>query len=270
MTYRLRNIAVAIALAVLAALLTSFYVNQQKERLQAGQEPTTVFVASKDIQVGTPGSEVAALLEEQQVAKEAVVPGAIVGPSDVEGKVVTEKVYAGEQVTTLRFRAPSEQGVRAALSGNLRAVQVPGDSHQLLAGTLKENDRVDVVANLSYKVVQFGQSEAASNEDNMATRIVLRDILVLRAPQQLIDAGGVEAEGNADKSVLLALTDAQAQKLFFVMKNGAWTLELRPPTDPTDSPEGVETIASVLADGLSPAQLAQLTRFRPGPGPREE
>lgn len=269
MTYRLRNIAIAIGLAVLAALLTSFYVNQQKERLQAGQEPTTVFVATSDIQVGTPGSEVADLLEEQQVAKEAVVPGAIAGPGDLEGQVLTEKVYAGEQVTTLRFRAPSEQGIRAALTGNLRAVQVPGDSHQLLAGTLEENDRVDVVANIRYKVVQLGRDGGGSSEENSATRVVLRDILVLRAPEQLIDADGVEAEGNANKSVLLALTDAQAQKLFFVMKNGEWTLELRPPTDPTDSPEGVETIGTMLTDGLSPVQIAQLTRFRPS-GPSEE
>jgi hypothetical protein len=58
--------------------------------------------------------------------------------------------------------------------------------------------------------------------------------------------------------VLLALTDAQAQKFFFVMKNGDWTLELRPTKDPADSPESIDTVATVLGDGLSRAQINQL------------
>jgi Flp pilus assembly protein CpaB len=68
---------------------------------------------------------------------------------------------------------------------------------------------------------------------------------------------------SQNKFVVLALTDAQSQKLFFVMKNGDWTLELRPVKDPADSPESIETVATVLGDGLSRAQLDQLL-FRLG------
>ena len=59
MTYRLRNIAIAVALAVLAAMIVSFYVKQQKEDLQRGQTLTAVYVAKEDIPAGTPGSEIA-------------------------------------------------------------------------------------------------------------------------------------------------------------------------------------------------------------------
>jgi hypothetical protein len=58
--------------------------------------------------------------------------------------------------------------------------------------------------------------------------------------------------------VQLALTDAQAQKLFYVMKNGDWTLDLRPVGNAADSPESVETVESVLGDGLRHRQRAQL------------
>jgi hypothetical protein len=58
--------------------------------------------------------------------------------------------------------------------------------------------------------------------------------------------------------VILAVTDAQAQKLFFVVKNGDWSLQLRPVLHAADSPGSVETIESVLGDGLRPAQFAQL------------
>jgi Flp pilus assembly protein CpaB len=174
-----------------------------------------------------------------------------VNPSDVTEDVVTEKIYAGEQVTTLRFRAPTNAGVRAPLTGNLRAIQVPGDEHQLLEGTLKEGDRVDVVGSWNYP-------ESATNH---YSRTILRDILVLRG---VVNAQVSEkiTEGEAPaKSVMLALTDAQAQKLFWVMKNGEWSLELRPTDDPADSPESAESAKTLLGDGLSNAQLGRA--FRP-------
>jgi Flp pilus assembly protein CpaB len=242
MTYRLRNIAIAIALAVLAALLTSFYVNQYKKDLKQNQDPTAVWVATEDIPAGSTAAEVADLLEKRSIAKEHVVPGAIVNPSDLQDKVVTEKIYAGEQVTQLRFRSPSEQGVRSGLTGNMRAIQVPGDEHQLLAGTLKEGDRVDVVGTWNHPEI----------ETNHFARTILRDILVLRGVissevTEKITEGGADAP---EASVMLALTDAQAQKLFWLMKNGAWSLELRPTDDPADSPEGFETSGSLLRDGI--------------------
>jgi Flp pilus assembly protein CpaB len=252
MTYRLRNIAIAIALAALAAMLTSFYVSQYKKDLKEGQEPTSVWVATEDIAEGTTGAEVANSLEKRSIAKEHVVPGAIVNPSDVADEVVTEKIYAGEQVTQLRFRSPTQQGVRAALTGTQRAIQVPGDEHQLLAGTLKEGDRVDIVASLSYP-------EEAGNH---YSRTVLRDILVLRGVMGTEVTAKITESGSdaPEQSVMLALTDAQAQKLFWVMKNGEWSLELRPTDDPADSPESAESAKTLLGDGVSSAQLRRLFR----------
>jgi Flp pilus assembly protein CpaB len=252
MTYRLRNIAIAIALAALAAMLTSFYVSQYKNDLKQGQEPTSVWVATEDIAEGTSGAEVANSLEKRSIAKEHVVPGAIVNPSDVADDVVTEKIYAGEQVTELRFRSPTQQGVRATLTGTQRAIQVPGDEHQLLAGTLKEGDRVDVAGTWTYP-------EGSSTH---YARTILRDILVVR-PAMSTEVTAKITEGGSDapeQSVMLVLTDAQAQKLFWVMKNGEFSLELRPTDDPADSPESAEASKTLLGDGVSSTQLRRIFR----------
>jgi Flp pilus assembly protein CpaB len=262
MTYRLRNIAIAVALAVLAAMIVSFYVKQQKEEIVQGQTQVTVYVATDDIPVGTPGADISSLVEPVEVAKDAVAPAAIASPEDLAGKISTEAIYANEQVSLLRFSDPTEQGLRSQLSGNLRAVQVPGDEHQLLAGTLKDGDRVDLVGNLKYKLINFGKSGGGGVQDNVATRTVLRDILVLQAPLSSTDTKRLNTESD-DKFVVLALTDAQEQKFFFVAKNGDWTLQLRPTKDPADSPESIETVATVLGDGLSRAQINQLL-FRLG------
>jgi hypothetical protein len=86
---------------------------------------------------------------------------------------------------------------------------------------------------------------------------VLRDVLVIQSTLTSGDSKRLSADSE-NKFVLLALTDAQSQKLFFVMRNGDWTLQLRPVKDPADSPESIETVATVLGDGLSQSQLDQL------------
>jgi Flp pilus assembly protein CpaB len=249
MTYRLRNIAIAVALAVLAAMIVSFYVKQQKEDLQRGQTLTAVYVAKEDIPEGTAGSDVAGKVTRVEVPKDAVAPGAIVEPEDLEGKVSTQVIYANEQVTLLRFSNPTEQGIRAQLTGTLRAIQVPGDEHQLLAGTLRDGDRVDVV----------GSWNVPESAKNHYSRTILRDILVVQAAATSEVSQRLNADSE-DKFVLLALTDSQAQKLFWIMKNGDWSLELRPTKDPADSPESAEKEFTLLTDGMSPAQLGAIAQ----------
>ena len=125
----------------------------------------------------------------------------------------------------------------------MRAVQVPGDEHQLLAGTVREGDHVDVVA--SWKFPETGQEHFS--------RVVLRDLLVLEGADTS-EASTKVANPSSSLAVVLRVTDAQAQKLVFIEKNGDWTLELRPPKDATDSPEGFESAQTLLTDGLNPNQ----------------
>ena len=247
MTYRLRNIAIAVALAVLAAMMTSFYVKQQKQDIQQGQVLTTVWVATSDIPAGSAGDDISGQLQSTEVAKASVTPGAIVQPEDLAGKVSSETIYAGEQVSLLRFSTQEEQGIRAQISGNLRAIQLPGDQNQLLAGTLTAGDHVDVV----------GSWQLTGVENQKVTRVVLRDILVLQAPELASEGKRVTSQ-TGDQQIMLAVTDAQAQKLFWIFTNGDWSLSLRPTTDAADSPEGFEWSGTVLADGLTRAQLRRL------------
>jgi len=252
MTYRVRNIGIAIALAIVAALLTTFYVTNYKRNVQQGEDMVAVYVAAQNIEIGTSGSELSGrkLLKVEHVARRSVVPGAISDPKQIETWVAVEGIYAGEQISTRRFRAAEEQGIMAQLKGNLRAMQVNGSEHQLLAGTAKKGDRVDVVANVN--VATNGGRETP------VTRVVLRDLLILRAPDTSRLQSKIGSDPQSPFSAMLAVTDAQAQKLFFVTQNGDWTLQLRPVTDPADSPESIETVESVLGDGLRKGQRRAL------------
>ena len=138
MTYRLRNITIAIALAVVAALLTAFYVKNYERDVQKAETNVPVYVAKVDIPSGTSGADVArsGMMNKTKIVRRGVVPGAISNPAQLATLVSTEPIYAGEQVTTRRFATPSERGILAQLTGVQRAISIPGDANQLLAGTL--------------------------------------------------------------------------------------------------------------------------------------
>jgi Flp pilus assembly protein CpaB len=258
MTYRVRNIVIAVGLAALAAALTSFYVSGYKKSVQKDESNVRVFVARADIETGTPGAEAAAMLKPVEIARRNLVPGAISDRSQIADRISSTPIYAGEQVSARRFQPVAQVGVRAELKGNQRAFQLAGDPNQLLEGTLKPGDRIDMLASIKYQVRQLAgerSTDGSTDIDRVATRVVLRDLLVLKVS----DASATAKVGAGPSGwVQVAVTDSQSQKLFYVTKNGDWSLQLRPVIDATDSPESVETIESVLGDGLKPRQYLQL------------
>jgi Flp pilus assembly protein CpaB len=258
MAYRARNILIAVALAAVAALLTSFYVTSYKRHVQRGEDHVTVLVAKKDISEGMTGAEVSSMLSPLEVPRRSVVPGAISSPDQLAGLVATQETLEGEQVTSRRFSPVAEKGVRADLKGNMRAFQIQGDANQTLAGTLHDADHVDLVATFKYH-----KSGSDSGDTFYASRVVLRNLKVLKAPQAPAVGTKLTNDLQSDYAVMLAVTDQQAQKLLFTTTQTGgsggsgvgWSLQLRPVVHAADSPESVTTLDTVLRDGLGSTQL---------------
>ena len=260
MTYRVRNIGIAVALAAIAALLTSVYVTSYKRHVQNGQDQVTVYVAKQDIKQGTTGGEAAKLLSTEDVPRRTLVPGAITKPDQLTGLVATQPTLQGEQVTTRRFDTVSRNGVRAELTGTDRAVEFSGDQTQLLAGTLHTGDHVDLVASLSC---------GGNANDCGFTRVVLRNLKVIQAP---VSPGGPSSKlaSNQDFNIQLKMTDAQSQKFQQVLweddhdPTASWRLVMRPVTHDADSPESITTNWTIFRDGLSPAWIKRYLRALKG------
>jgi Flp pilus assembly protein CpaB len=250
MTYRVRNIGIAVALAFVAALLTSFYVTNYKRHVQRGEDQVTVLVAKHDIPVGTAGADAAGQLSATQVPRRSVVPGAISSPDEIKSLVATQETFAGEQITTQRFSSVAQTGIVGQLRGTMRAFALAGDQNQLLAGTLKTGDHVDFVAAL----------HVPGSQDIFYSRVLIRDLKVLQAPPPPPAGGKLTGSVGSNTAVMLALTDNQAQKIQYSLANAAgtgadrWHLELRPVTHDADSADHVDSFGSVEKDGLSAGQ----------------
>jgi Flp pilus assembly protein CpaB len=247
---RLRNLALPLALAVIAAVLVGFYVVSYRNSVTHGAGLVKVLVASRDIPTGTEGSSIAAggYLKTQTVPRRAVVPGAVASGTALTSLVAGAEIYKGQQITLRQFAPESQGGIFAKFSGNERVVIVPGDPNQMLAGTLSDGDHIDVVMTTKY---HFGDLARATS------RVILRNLLVLKAPEGS-KAGSVG--GTQTASATLRMTDREAQTMSWALGQGKWFFALRPTNEPRNSQPSVETLFSILGRGLpassAPKQIA--------------
>jgi Flp pilus assembly protein CpaB len=219
-THRRRTNAIAVLLAVIAAVFAAAYARSGSSKA-AVPSSRHVLVATRDIPAGTPGSLLLSqhLVSTRAVASGSVVADAIGDKGQLGGVIATQQIRAGQQLNLQQFAAGSgDESPAAALRGNERVITVAGAPDQLLAGIVQAGDHVDVVASIAYP----------QGSSSHYSRIVLRNLLVLRAPGKTGSAG--MAGPAHDVTATLALDDSQAQALFYVLKNADWSLLLRPVT----------------------------------------
>jgi Flp pilus assembly protein CpaB len=236
MSYRTRNIVIASGLALVAVIFMVIYASSKKgsSSSDVAKGLVSVLYAAREIPQGTPASTLDnGAFVAKKVPQDAVAPGAITKPSQVAGTVATANILQGEQVTSERFGPVAAAGVLVRLKGDQRVVQLAGDRNQVLDGTVKPGDHVDVIGSWS-----------VSNCTNcQVTGIIARNVLVLATTQQL---------GSSDNGtpIQLRLSNAQADRVFWMEKNGSWSLVLRPVVKPKNR-NGYVTGRSILNSTLN-------------------
>jgi Flp pilus assembly protein CpaB len=120
----------------------------------------------------------------------------------------------------------------------MRAIGVDVKTSNGLVGTLHDGDHVDVYA-------QIGTG------NQRIVRKVLTNVLVLHAQIGQKDSTAVAGDAH----ILFALSDRDSQKMLWLAENGDdnFWLAQRPLEGAINSPPTVETLQTVLGDGLPPA-----------------
>jgi Flp pilus assembly protein CpaB len=239
---RLRSLMLPVALAVLAVVLIGIYIVSYRNSVNSGAELVKVLVAARDIPAGTKGTAVASggYMKTQTVPRRAVVPGSVVSGAPLTSLVSTDPIYKGEQITLRQFGPIAQAGIFAKFAGKQRAVALLGEPTQLLSGTVSDGDRVDVVATAKY---------TSSGLQRSTSRVVLRNLLVLEAPD-----GKTDVSSSEKTSTTLVMNDRQTQTMAWAMKNTTWFLTLRPTKRPRDSKASLETLKTFLGRGLPPGE----------------
>src|SRR5215210_5662227 len=100
-TSRGGTVLLGVAAAVLAGLVLLIYLNRYRESVAAGDAPTTVLVARKVIEQGTPGAVVGnrRWFTTAQIARDDIKEGALVDPALLRDRVAVADIYPGQQLT---------------------------------------------------------------------------------------------------------------------------------------------------------------------------
>jgi Flp pilus assembly protein CpaB len=267
-TYNVRNIAIALIMAIAAAAVVLVYTTSFRQSVTRGQKRVDVMVATRDIPAGTPATEAAAAMQLSSVLVDDKSPGAIATTAGLDGKIATQTVFAGQQVVAASFGTSTTQAASLQLEKTERAVRVNVDTASGVLGQVRAGDYVDVFVTIKIKdtgtIAPGGAVDASplnGGNDRYFTRRLLTKVRVLEVPELSKEkSGGLAKDANADKMlVMLAVSQADATKLVFTQTNpdaaNLWFVVRPPESQAQDMPLTLETIESMIADGESPEEL---------------
>jgi Flp pilus assembly protein CpaB len=246
MNYSIRNLVIAGGLAIAAIAAVLIYTSNVQQAAKEGQARVKVMVARVDIPAGTPAKDIIARgdLIQQEIVQDDQLPGVLTTTTALSGTVLKQDLFTGQQVSSQVFVPASEAASTVAIRGTTRAIGVDVKTSNGLVGTLHDGDHVDVYA-------QIGSG------NQRIVRKVLTNVLVLHAQIGQKDTTNV----NGDAHILFALSDRDSQKMLWLAENGddAFWLAQRPQEGALNSPPTVETLQTVLGDGL-PAAVQKLIK----------
>lgn len=239
-----------LVLAVLVAFLASFVVYRTlKHRSMPPtvmkEETVPVAVAASDLPWGTKleGN----MIEIAPYLPQSLPPGHFADRSALEGRVLITSLKKNEPITESRLAATSVTtgGVPAILGKGKRAVAVKGNPVLGVAGFIKPGNRVDVL--VTVKDPKTGLE---------TSKIVLQDILVLSAGQQLEKKGG-EHEAAPSDVYTLEVRPSEAERLALAATQGTLHFALR----------GLTDNATVLTEGATVPETLASYRMEEPPAP---
>lgn len=173
MTTSMRNVVIAIVLAIGALTGVILYTSSVKQDARQEVRTVQVLVASKDIEAGTDGAAAAKLMKLKSVPVDDQVPGSIRDASGIQGLVATQTIHEGEQVVGQVFQKPIGQDAGLSLKPTERAIRVSLDTTTAAVGAVKSGDSVDIYATIKL---------TSSDPPLRLTRLVVPDVRVLEIP----------------------------------------------------------------------------------------
>jgi pilus assembly protein CpaB len=232
-----RPLLVAIIFGIIAVALVYVYIKAKEKEIGAHQtEYGKVVVANDNIPVRETIKE--GMVREEDWPVDKIPKDAYKEADEVLGKVTSENIYPGlpllpgqftevSKVEALAFRLPAQE----------RGVTIGVTEVASVGGNVMPNDNVDVVATFK-----------DNKEVGEATSItILRDVQVVAVGKD-IGTSIQESEGpTIPKTVTLAVTPQEAEKLVLADEAGVIRLSLRPKDEKFAPPSSGTSISDLVA-----------------------
>ena len=265
MSYSVRNIVIALILAVVAAGLVIMYTSNVKHNADQSIKTTTVVVSKGDIVAGTPLNTLVdgGAFTTRQVATKDVVPGAFTSISSLNTSLATAtNITAGAQVTPAMFSDSKDTAIVNQIHGTMRAVQLAFNANRVLGGTLKAGDHVDIFGEMT---IQSSRNNSTYSQQTVAGRVITNvevlstyDTGVASVP--LTSASGANSasgtdDGSGGDAVILAIPQNLLPDLMLIRGGGEFWMALRPSHGAQDTGASIATPCTTFGVGLTAVQV---------------
>jgi len=240
-------LTIAVFFGLVASYMVSSYVSSMKKQFIADSEKAEVLMAVGEIPVGMTLDEIKArkLAKVKKVPREFISSGAIDGDGDMSDKVIAVSLLKGEQLTSNKFKTPSQAGLAFMIPENYVALSIPIDDVKGVSDMIKIGDFVNVIATFT--------------EGDSITKTVMQRVRVLAVGEETEREQSVSepVKGIANastrdeqstvtkKTVTLAVTQGDAEKIVFSEEEGNVWLTLLPSPDaqPVSTPgQSIQTV----------------------------
>jgi pilus assembly protein CpaB len=180
-------------------------------------------------------------------------------PAELEGKVVSSRVYRLEPILAAKLAGNAGAGLSAMLAPGMRAVAVRVDDVVGVAGFVHPGDSVDVIATI--------RSEGTSAIT--ASKVILQNIKVLAVGKELDTKAKAPDKVVPATVATLQVDPAQSERLALAASQGKLLLTLRSASD-TEVVATSGTSAATLLALPPPPALPRPRAVAPAPPPKRE
>lgn len=240
---RVSVLLLSLAFALAATAGAAYYLMSLRASIVQGQTLVDVVTAKQPIQSGTAIAEAVAggSLEISKVPKRYVAEGAVAAVDLRDARILSADLSKGEQLTENKLRKPDASALAYRVPAGMLAVSIEVNEVVGVGGDLRAGDRVDVVA--TFSPGPNGQDE---------TKIALENVEILATggfgSRQAGSAGliGGSQSGIQKKTVTLAVSPIQAEKLIFSAEKGHVWLALRRAGDAEHLKTSGQTVRNIF------------------------
>jgi Flp pilus assembly protein CpaB len=226
MKSRLLTLMLALTVGAVAAVTIKMYVNGVEEKSLQGKTVQTVLVATQALPAGMSGDEILQTrsFTVDKVPQRYVTPGAFTKPEDLSGLTLADRISAGEQLTSERFRSTEQNAFLSDFPKGTEALTLPLGYVQGVAGHLKVGDRINAYATAEADdaAAQTLRRSSVPNSSHVynpskggVTLLLLRNLPVeeINQPPAPQSGGALSSSDSSSGSMTLAVTPEQAALL---------------------------------------------------------
>jgi len=217
----------ALITGLAAAAGVFVYVKTLQTRLEREAQKAKVLVATANLSKDSLLEDLATggMTEQKEIPIRYVAEGAIKSFARLDKGILTQNVGKGQQLTSGMFLSAKKAGLVSDIPKGMRAIAVKVDKVTGVSDQVKSGNRVDLIA--------YFKEDSKGDE---VAKTVLQNVLIIKdsldgnnkSSKGLLSSASDNNSRMQDRTVILATSLKNAEKIVFAQENGRLWLVLRP------------------------------------------